>query len=65
MALRIYKFEFKGLALGGDAVIIASTFEEAKAVVKTLQPYNDEPTCEDEKGDVIKAGIVSFNNGDY
>lgn len=65
MALRIYKFEFKGLALGGDAVVIANSFDEAKAVVKDHQPYGDEPMCSNVKGDVIKAGIVSFNNGDY
>jgi hypothetical protein len=65
MALRIYKFNFKGIYLGGEAVVVAGSFEEGLAKVKTIQPFNDEPICENKKGEVIKAEVVYFANGDY
>lgn len=67
--MRYFTFQFKGLALGGTAVVSARTYEEALTEVKKVVPYADEPiTCEDTKGKVIpvnKPQIIYFDNGDY
>ena len=66
MALRTYEFSFKGLCLGGKAIVLAPSFDEAKKMVKAIQPFDDEPLCANEKGDVVtKPSTIHFDNGDY
>lgn len=66
MALRAFKFTFKGLALGGEAVIIAESFSQAIEMCRSVQVYDDVPVCEDESGTPLtKPQILHAWNGDY
>lgn len=62
-----YRFSFKGLALGGEAIVIARTPEEATECMNERgTPTGDFATLYDEKPvEVTCPMIVHYDNGDY
>lgn len=65
--LYAFRFSFKGLALGGEAIVIAHTKEEAQAaMVANGTPTGDFATLYDEKpAEVTNPMVVYYDNGDY
>jgi hypothetical protein len=60
--MRAFTFEFKGVALGGTAVVIAKNYESALSQLS----HETNVECLDVKGAVLsKEGVVYYWNGDY
>lgn len=64
--MRWYKYTFKGISLGGEAVILAKTPEQAKAWAEEAAPYGAEHggVRLDASGPIEEGTIHSYN-GDY
>jgi hypothetical protein len=60
--LKVYTFHFEGKVVGGIAVVVANSEEEARALVTT--PYGDAPTLESAVP-FAPAMQVYYDNGDY
>lgn len=64
MRRKIFRFKFDGLALGGEAVVVATSLEEAKGLLK--HETNVELSGPEE-GEPLPSGafVVHYWNGDY
>ena len=65
MPLQVFTFYYKGMALGGQVIVVAATLEEAQAFADTVKtPYGDRPKF-DSSVHWAGRGIVFEDNGDY
>lgn len=64
--MRWYKYTFKGISLGGEAVILAKTPEQAKAWAEEAAPYGaDRGGVTLDATGPIEEGTIHSYNGDY
>lgn len=68
MSLKLYKFDFTGLFLGGEIFVVETTEEEAihKAKARVSESLLDPETVMLSGVCALETGaIVHFDNGDY